>query len=69
MRGERVIKGRSPVDVESGLINGRGLANDTGNARELAKSAAGCVARGGACEDPLSEYRVKESEAHSGAAD
>jgi serine/threonine protein kinase len=69
MLNNRKMKGQSLRTALSGQSNGWGLINYIGNAKELVRSGAGFVARGGGYTEPLGRCRISLSEQHSGGAD
>ena len=65
----QVIKGLTPVNIETGQANGWGLVNYVGNVQEWVLGSDGLEAVGGSYRDPLSLCSVDLVRPSNGAAD
>lgn len=67
--GGKLIKGFGLVNVQTGQLNGWGLVNYVGNAREWVRSRKGLEVRGGSYRDSLSQCSIARTEPSNGEPD
>ena len=67
-KGSNIVKGNSLIDARSGEMNGWGLRNHIGNAREWTEGGS-LLVRGGSYQDPFTQCDISLSIHHDGQAD